>query len=176
MIDEKKFINEILKDAAKKMVLAARTAPKGRGIDTFTFCLAEDDDIKKISKKMKEIGEESGAQAFLRDSQSILSSPVIVLLGTAIKAVGLKRCSRCGFKDCDEKEKHKNIPCAFNTGDLGIAIGSAVSVAADNRVDCRVMHTVGAAALELGLLGKDVKIAFGVPLSATSKNPFFDRK
>lgn len=175
MIDEKKFMNEMLKDVAKKMILAARTAPKGRGIDTFTFCLAEEDDIKKISKKMKEIGEASGAQAFLRDAQSVLSSPVIVLLGTAIKAVGLKKCSRCGFKDCAEKEKHENVPCAFNTGDLGIAMGSAVSVAADNRADCRIMHTIGVAALELGLFGKDVKIAFGIPLSATSKNPFFDR-
>lgn len=175
MIEEKNFVNETLKDIAKKMVVAARTAPKGRGIDTFTFCLAEGNDIKRLSDEMKKIGEECQAQAFLRDSQSILVAPVIVLFGTTIKAVGLKRCSRCGFKDCAEKEKHPDVPCAFNTGDLGIAMGSAVSLAADHRVDCRIMHTIGQAALSLGLLGKDVKIAFGVPLSATSKSPFFDR-
>ena len=80
----------------------------------------------------------------------------------------------CGFKNCAAKPE--NVPCVFNVNDLGIAIGSAVSVAADHRVDNRVMYTVGQAALELGLLGKDVKIALAIPLTAMSKNPFFDRK
>lgn len=65
--------------------------------------------------------------------------------------------------------------CSFNSGDLGIAVGSAVSVATDHRVDNRIMYSAGKAALELGLLGDGVAIAFGVPLSATGKNPFFDR-
>lgn len=30
-------------------------------------------------------------------------------------------------------------------------------------------------ALELGMLGKEVAIAYGIPLSATGKSPFFDR-
>ena len=176
MIPEEKFIEQTLKGVAQEMVLAARTAPKGCGISTFVFALAEEEDIKKISDKMKEIGNACEAHAFLRDAENILLSPVIVLLGTSIKPLGLKKCGMCGFKNCEEKGKHKNIPCVFNTGDLGIAIGSAVSVAADHRADCRVMYTVGQAAVELGLLGKDVKIAYAIPLSATSKNPFFDRK
>ncbi len=175
MINEKDFINETVKDIAKRMVMAARTAPKAKGLDTFTFCLAEGPDIKRLSEEMKKIGEKYQAQAFLRDSTSVLSAPVIVLFGTLIKAAGVKRCGRCGFADCAEKEKHPNFPCAFNTGDLGIAMGSAVGVAADNRVDCRIMHTIGVAALALGFFPQDVKIAFGVPLSATSKSPFFDR-
>jgi uncharacterized ferredoxin-like protein len=64
----------------------------------------------------------------------------------------------------------------LNSVDLGIAIGSAVSVAADHRVDNRVMYTVGKAAIDAKLLGPDVVIAFGIPLSVSSKNPFFDRK
>jgi uncharacterized ferredoxin-like protein len=176
MIDEKKFISETLKDIAKEMVVAARTAPKGCGISTFVFALAEKNDIKKLSKQMKKIGIAYEAPAFVRDAENILSAPVIVLLGTAIKALGLKKCGMCGFKNCAEKEQHKKVPCVFNTGDLGIALGSAVSVAADHRVDCRVMYTVGQAAVELGLLGKDIKIVYAIPLSATSKNPFFDRK
>ena len=60
--------------------------------------------------------------------------------------------------------------------DLGIAIGSAVSVAADLRVDNRVMYSVGKAALNIGILGEDVKIAYGIPLSISGKNPFFDRR
>ncbi|MCK4639266.1 MAG: ferredoxin domain-containing protein, partial [Bacteroidales bacterium] len=46
----------------------------------------------------------------------------------------------------------------------------------DNRVDNRIMYTAGQAVIELGLLGEDVKIVYVIPLSATSKNPFFDRK
>ncbi|MDR1680544.1 MAG: ferredoxin domain-containing protein [Prevotellaceae bacterium] len=30
--------------------------------------------------------------------------------------------------------------------------------------------------LALGLLGADVPVAFGIPLSCSSKSPFFDRK
>ncbi len=55
-------------------------------------------------------------------------------------------------------------------------MGSAVSVAADNRVDNRIMYTAGQAIMKMKILGEDVKIAYGIPLSISGKNPFFDRK
>ncbi len=55
-------------------------------------------------------------------------------------------------------------------------MGSAVSIAMDNRIDNRIMYTIGIAVKELELMGKETKIIYGIPLSATSKNPFFDRK
>jgi len=58
--------------------------------------------------------------------------------------------------------------------DLGIAVGSAVKVASDLNVDNRVMFTVGVAARALGYMRADVVI--GIPLSATGKNIYFDRK
>lgn len=82
----------------------------------------------------------------------------------------------CGYNNCEEKENHPSHPCVFNTGDLGIAIGSAVSVAMDSRIDNRIMYTVGQAAKELKIFGDEVGIIYGIPLSASSKNPFFDRK
>jgi uncharacterized ferredoxin-like protein len=45
----------------------------------------------------------------------------------------------------------------------------------DHRVDNRVMYTIGKAVLEMKLLGENVKIAFGIPLSVSAKSPFFDR-
>jgi uncharacterized ferredoxin-like protein len=66
--------------------------------------------------------------------------------------------------------------CAFNSGDLGIALGSAVSRAADLRIDNRILFTAGKAAVELGMFGDDIRIAYGIPLSVSGKNPFFDRK
>jgi len=37
------------------------------------------------------------------------------------------------------------------------------------------MYTIGQAVLELRILGKEVKIFFGIPLSVSAKSPFFDR-
>jgi uncharacterized ferredoxin-like protein len=45
----------------------------------------------------------------------------------------------------------------------------------DHRVDNRVMYTVGQAVLRMGLLGEGVKVVYGIPLSVSAKNPFFDR-
>jgi len=166
-----------LLDIAEKMMTAARTAPKGRGKDDTVIALVKRDGIKEISDKLMEMAARDNLKPFfIRDADNILASPVMLLLGSKISAMGVNPCGMCGFKNCDEKNKHPDHPCAFNTGDLGIAIGSAVSVAMNHRVDNRIMYTVGQAVLEMGILGKDVKIAYGIPLSVSSKNPFFDRK
>jgi uncharacterized ferredoxin-like protein len=59
--------------------------------------------------------------------------------------------------------------------DLGVALGSAVSVAADARIDNRMMFTIGKAAASMGLLG-EYEMIIGVPLSVSGKTPFFDRE
>ncbi|MBF0522795.1 MAG: ferredoxin [Candidatus Omnitrophica bacterium] len=176
MKQEQDIKKETLLDIAKKMVVAARTAPKGRGIDHMTFMIAEKSDIERIAGKMKEIAEKEQLAGFARDADNILQTEVMVLLGTKYAAVGLKKCGLCGYQDCEEKTRHPESACVFNTGDLGIAIGSAVSIAADCRVDNRIMYSVGLAVQELGIFSSDIKLAFGIPLSATSKSPFFDRK
>jgi len=176
IVREEEINRAALRAVAEKMLIAARTAPKGKGEDNTVLAIVEGEDIKKIAEKTKELGEKHGQAFFVRDAENIMSAPVMVLLGTKIKPMGLKVCGMCGFENCAEKEKHPATPCVFNTGDLGIAIGSAVSVATDHRVDNRIMYTVGQAVLEMGLLGDDVKIVYAIPLSATGKNPFFDRK
>jgi uncharacterized ferredoxin-like protein len=174
---EEQLREETLYAIANKMAIAARTAPKGKGKDNLVAAVAGRETIKKISEKIKQINEEQGLPGFfLRDADNILSAPVMLLLGTKIKSMGLDPCGLCGFENCNEKEKYPDHPCAFNTGDLGIAIGSAAGIAADNRVDNRIMYTVGIAALRLGLFEEDVKIIYGIPLSSAGKNPFFDRK
>ena len=175
MKHDQELNKETLKEVAKKMMLAARTAPKGKGTDNMVISMVEGDEIKAISDRMIAIGKKYKASAFIRDAGNILNAPVMVLLGTEIKSLGLIKCGMCGFKDCAEKNKHQNIPCVFNTGDLGIAIGSAASIAMDNRADNRIMYTVGQAVLDMNLLGDKVKVAYGIPLTSTSKNPFFDR-
>lgn len=173
---EEEARKKALLDVASRMMIAAKTAPKGRGIDNIVVAVIEREEIQKISTKMMELVQRNGAhEAFHRDAENLLASDVAVLIGTKIKSVGIPYCDLCGHKNCDEKDKYPKQPCAFNTGDLGIAVGSAVSIAMDNRVDNRLMFTAGMAARDLRLLGDDVAIVYAIPLSCTSKSPFFDR-
>jgi uncharacterized ferredoxin-like protein len=100
----------------------------------------------------------------------------VVIIGVRIKVTGLAKCGMCGFDNCLEKEKFPYTPCIFNTTDLGIALGSAASVAKNHCIDNRIMYTVGQAAIEMGIMSNDIKVVFGIPLSVSSKSPFFDRK
>lgn len=172
---EKELNSKTVLNVAELMTMAARTAPKARGTDNLEIAIATGETIQQLSKYMKMHGKKHEMAFFNRDAENIAKSPAIVLIGTYFKTQGIKKCGMCGFDNCAKKEKHKNTPCVFNTNDLGIALGSAVSVASNHHIDNRIMFSVGQAALKLGLLGKGVKIAFGIPLSATAKNPFFDR-
>ena len=176
MIKENEFNKDALTEIAKKMAIAARTAPKSRGIDNIEITIADDEDINKIIAKMKEISMKENQAFFARDAKNLEDSATLLLIGVKINPVNLPYCGMCGMKNCKTKNKKPEIPCAFNTIDLGIAIGSAVSVAMDNRVDNRVMYTVGIAARDLELMSNEIAIVCGIPLSAKGKNIYFDRK
>lgn len=175
MIQEDELIKKGIEDVAAKMLVAARTAPKGRGLNTLAAVCLQAEEIKKVSDQLKALGERLDIPAFVRDAENICAAHCLLLIGTRIQSLGLKKCGMCGFQDCNEKDRYPTVPCAFNTGDLGIAIGSAVSIAADNRVDNRIMYTVGQAVLEMDIFPPDIKVIYAIPLSATRKNPFFDR-
>ena len=175
IIFEEELREQSVMDTAKRMMTAARTAPKARGIDNLVIALVEEKEIAALSAETGRLAKEEGApDFFLRDADNILQADALVLIGTRIAACGVPFCGLCGFGDCAGKGKHPESPCAFNTGDLGIAVGSAVSIAADDRVDSRVMFSVGVAAVRLGLL-PEAKIVYAIPLAAKKKNPFFDR-
>jgi uncharacterized ferredoxin-like protein len=177
LIFEEKARVEFVKRGAEQMMAAARTAPKGKGADNLVIAISEKETIKKISEHQKIFAQKNNAaQFFYRDAENILSAEILFLIGTKYKPANVSPCGMCGFKDCSENEQHPGHPCVINVTDLGIAIGSAVSVASQLNIDNRIMYTVGQTVLDLKLLGDDVKIAYGIPLSISSKNPFFDRK
>ena len=171
----KDAIAELLVTVAQQMVVAARTAPKGKGVSNMEMMIIEGEDVKILARRLATMGQELGVASFVRDAGNLEHSPVVFAIGTRISPLGLKKCGLCGFENCTEKTKYPLVPCSFNTGDLGIAIGSAASVAMDNRVDNRIMYTAGQALIDLKWLGDDIRIAYVIPLSATSKNIFFDR-
>lgn len=172
VINERTIRKELVLDAARQMARAARTAPKGKGLDIIEVGLVTDEDIDRLSEEMIRINEETGFKFLLRDSDNLKSADAVLIIGTAQKVQGLN-CFHCGFATCAEKPVE--VPCAINTVDVGIAVGSACSMAADLRVDTRVMFSAGLAAQRLNMLG-DAKCVMAIPVSASSKNPFFDRK
>lgn len=176
LYDEGKTVLKGVISVAEKMVIAALTAPKTRGINHIHSLLLTGNNKDKLVKEMAKIGHETSRPFFIRDSKNVDDAIAIVLIGNSIGEMDLPYCGYCGFRSCTEKKKHSLIPCAFNSIDLGIAAGSAVSIAMDSRVDNRIMYTAGIAAIDLRLFNKDVKAALGIPLSATGKNIFFDRK
>ena len=158
--------------AVHQMMTAARTAPKGKGIDIIEVAMVTDEDINRLSEKMVSISEETGLKFFLRDAENILQAEALLIIGTRQQVQGLN-CGHCGFPTCERKPLA--VPCALNTVDVGIAVGSACATAADLRLDTRVMFSAGLAAQQLGMLG-DCSCVMAIPVSASSKNPFFDRK
>ena len=158
---------------ADAMMTAARTAPKGKGIDIIEVMVATGETISLLSKAMLEYSTTTGLGFIARDALNILQAEAILLIGTKHQAQGLN-CGYCGFGSCEEKNQLADVPCSLNTVDVGIALGSACAVAADHRVDSRVMFSVGRVARELDLLPSCSNI-FGIPISCSSKNPFFDR-
>ena len=166
--------NDGLIHAAKNLCVAARTAPKGKGKDLLVTAVATEDDKQRLQQQMRRIGERDGIPFFLRDAANLDHAPLVVLLGTRKEPLNIPACGFCGFVDCNSMTAAGGT-CSFNAGDLGIAVGSAAALAADLRIDNRIMYTAGKAAIELGMLGEDVKIAYGIPLAAKGKNPFFDR-
>lgn len=166
---------EALLGVAQFMCVAARTAPKARGMDNVVTAIIEGPQIKRLASKMRYFAKKENKPSFARDADGIVKCPYVVLIGTKIAPVGLAFCGFCGWPDCSTMAKSGGI-CAYNNLDLGIAVGSAVSIAADFRADNRVMYSAGLTAIKIGMLPESVKVAVGIPLSATGKNIFFDRK
>lgn len=157
-------------DAAQLMCSAARTAPKTRGIDNIVTVIITGEDIVKLSDKMKELGKDR--LSIGRDAGNILNAAAVVLIGVKKATYGLD-CGFCGHPTCEECIAAKGA-CIFATTDLGIAIGSAVSVAADLRMDNRVMYSIGKIYREI--TNSEDTIWMGIPISVSGKSPFFDRK
>jgi uncharacterized ferredoxin-like protein len=168
------------------MVIAARTAPKAKGVDKILVHVAEGKELGKLAQVMTAFGKKHNPAFFLRDAENLRASDACVIIGVEGDSVVGINCGACGYLSCSELPKERKqhsahaTPfsgpnCAVRMADLGIAVGSAVKIAQIHNVDNRVMYTVGTAAVELGLLGKTCTVAYGIPLSVSGKNIYFDR-
>lgn len=165
---------------AKLMELSARTAPKAVGKDFIEVIILTEEQKNALGREMFKVGEEKTNPGFKRDGQNVLDSSVVILIGL-LEHSGLGiDCRACGFESCKAMEAAEaqgdflGPNCAHRLADLGIAVGSAVKTASMHNVDNRVMERAGLAARRLGVIKSN--IAYGIPLSATGKSIFFDRK
>ncbi|WP_459129117.1 ferredoxin domain-containing protein [Guggenheimella bovis] len=174
MKQEIDIFSTALEMAATQLIARAKTAPKAAGKDSLVYRLAEKEDIKALQEEIVRLGIESDTPYFIRDAENLNSIQTIVLVGTKDQTRGVPQCGYCGFGDCKNKMKNKGR-CAYDLIDLGIALGSALSLAQTLGIDNRVMFTLGKAALSLGWM-ENCYAAFGIPLSISEKNIFFDRQ
>ncbi|MBO4881471.1 MAG: ferredoxin [Firmicutes bacterium] len=161
-------------NTASAMMAAARTAPKAHGYDRLECVALTGEEKNALTAEMRRIAAATCQDFIARDAENVDRSTAIVLFGTRNEPYDLD-CGFCGRESCRAAMEDGTM-CFFAAHDLGLAIGSAVSVAADMRVDNRVMYSAGLAAKELGVFGVPVQAAIGVPLSVSEKSVYFDRK
>lgn len=173
--DSKAAEEQAIINAAYALCATARTAPKACGIDNLETAVLTGEDKAELTAEMRKLAQQPGGEFFARDAGNVDASHAVVLIGAKEETRGLgEKCRLCHFDNCSECEAAK-ATCVFTALDLGIALGSAVALAADLRLDNRIMFTIGQAAASLGLLG-EYRVIMGIPLSAAGKSPFFDRK
>ena len=80
--NERDIRHEHVLHVARQMMTAARTAPKGKGIDIIEIAMIEGEDLQKLSDQLIALSEEKGMKFFLRDAENVLSAECVVLIGT----------------------------------------------------------------------------------------------
>ena len=178
---------EGLLNIAGLMAVAARTAPKTRGVDEIVTAVLTGEEKDRLADEMERLYKDkrNPLAFFSRDAGNLRNSPVLVLIG--VKGTMPKRpenplnCGACGYETCAEfiatekrlGEDFTGPLCIWHAVDLGVAMGSAVKIASELNADNRIMYSVGVAAKALGVIDADVIV--GIPLSAEGKNIYFDR-
>lgn len=167
-------IHEAALQTARQMAAAAISAPKASGKDNVQSFVLTGEDKAKLAEHMRDIARETGAEFFERDAGNVDASEAVVIIGVKNVPFGLDHCGYCGFENCGKMAK-AGASCTLTVTDLGIAVGSAVSIAADARFDNRVMFSAGQAALRMEFFDPSVRASYGIPISVTSKSIYFDR-
>ena len=176
-----------LRDIAALMAVAARTAPKTRGVDEIVTAVVTGEEKDAIADEMEHLytKKRNPLTFFPRDAENLRSSPVLVLIGVIgtmpKRPENPLNCGACGYETCAEfiaaeerlGEDFMGPICVWHAVDLGVAMGSAVKIASELNADNRIMYSVGVAAKALGVIDADVIV--GIPLSAEGKNIYFDR-
>lgn len=172
-------VTEIRDETTKHQVQALMSrmlsAPKAKGADDLRIVYVDGDEKAALTAFMRQHGEEKKKPGLVRDAANVDRAAAVVVVGARPMFFELD-CGMCGSETCNEA-RAQGVNCVYPVVDLGIALGSGVSMAAELGLDNRIMYSIGLAALRTGLFGDPaIRCALGVPFSVSSKNVFFDRK
>ena len=85
IINERDLLHQSVVEAAHRMMTAARTAPKAKGVDIIEIALVEErEDLEKLAEAMRRRSEETGFKFLLRDADNILQGEAVILIGTRV--------------------------------------------------------------------------------------------
>jgi uncharacterized ferredoxin-like protein len=98
---------------ARIILTAARTTPKGKGIDDIITCLLSKDEKNELASKMEELSEIKDLKFLIRDAQNIRDADAIVLIGLKSSGVSSLDCGVCGFGTCKEMLEHEKVQKEF---------------------------------------------------------------
>jgi uncharacterized ferredoxin-like protein len=178
--------SDAVKSVAGLMALSARTAPKAVGLDSIKIEVLTGKDQNKLANQMIKLGKELTMDFFRINAEQVKASDATIIIGVEGRTPLGINCGGCGYASCAEmakavkagKNKKSLYPapnCVLKISDLGIAVGSAVRTASIHNADNRIMFSAGVAALKIGML-KGCSVAYGIPLKASGKNIFWDKK
>ena len=120
---------------------------------------------------------------FLENNEQL----ILLLLGADLTKSELGwDCGACGFNACadfnaySKKNKSKSVlqagpNCNWKLMDFAAACDFACASVAQNRVDCRVMGTIGGAASRVGYL-PSCSVVLGLPIGPIGEFNWFNRK
>lgn len=175
MIRDVTQLEEVVRFQVQGLMNRMLTAPKAKGLDDLRIVYVDGEQKAALSAFLRRHGEERARPGLVRDAANVDRATAVVVLGAKPLYMNLD-CGMCGRPTCTEAEA-AGVNCVYPIADLGIAIGSGVSAAAELGLDNRVMYSIGLAALKTGLFGDpSIRCALGVPFAVGSKNPFFDRR
>lgn len=188
-------------EAAKLMLNAAYTAPTAGGVDHMEGEIVwGEEEQEEIAEKMEELSylpenkrldETYRIEAVMaREADCILllgdtrgrNTPFDANCGYCSGPAGCsfvynRRRTMAGQIDHTDKSLSKTLIdgplCQVHVQDLGYSTGSALWMAKNLMVDARPFMTIGVAANKLGYC-RASEFVIGIPVSATSKNPFID--
>ena len=127
--DEQALHAAAVNTVAALMAAAAKTAPKSCGADTLETVVLDGADKEDLADIMCELARETGMDFYRRDAENVRRSQCVVVIGAIASYMSTAHCGLCGMGNCGNAMRN-NATCAFSGINLGIALGSAVGIAA----------------------------------------------
>ena len=112
VIDERECRREEMAAIARQIMIAGRTAPKGKGIDIIEIVTVTGETIAELAGAVRDASAATGMKFFLRDAENIRQADAVILVGSRSSVMSLN-CGYCGYPTCVAKNEHPDVPsCA----------------------------------------------------------------